>query len=84
VLDLTPDGTVRDVRLALGGVAHKPWRALRAEAALRGQPANSETFRTAAEAELADARPLRDNAFKIELARRVIAATLSDLTGDRT
>ncbi|MBB3997303.1 FAD binding domain-containing protein [Aureimonas pseudogalii] len=83
VLDLAPDGTVRDVRLALGGVAHKPWRALRAEAALRGRPANAETFRVAAEAELADARPLRDNAFKIELARRVIVTTLGDLTGDR-
>jgi xanthine dehydrogenase YagS FAD-binding subunit len=75
-------GTVRDVRLALGGVAHKPWRALKAEAALRGGPATAQAFRAAAEAELADAQPLRDNGFKIELAARTIVATLSELTGD--
>ena len=74
-------GTIRDARIALGGVAHKPWRARKAEAALIGRPATEATFRAAAEAELADAAPLRDNAFKIELARRVIAATLTDLTG---
>ena len=72
-------GVVGDVRLALGGVAHKPWRAWKAEAALRGQPATEASFRLAAEAELADARPLRDNAFKIELARRVITATLLEI-----
>jgi xanthine dehydrogenase YagS FAD-binding subunit len=73
--------TVKDVRLALGGVAHKPWRARKAEAALRGQPATDHAFRAAAEAELADARPLRDNVFKIELARRTITAVLSQLAG---
>ncbi len=73
------DGVVRDVRLALGGVAHKPWRAFRAEAALRGAPATAESFRRAAEAELDAAVPLRDNGFKIELARRVIADTLAQL-----
>jgi xanthine dehydrogenase YagS FAD-binding subunit len=67
------------VRIALGGVAHKPWRAERAEAALRGGPATEAVFRAAAEAELADAKPLRDNAFKIELAKRVIVDTLSKL-----
>ena len=72
-------GTIKDVRLALGGVAHKPWRAERAEAALRGGPATEATFRRAAEAELAQAQPLRDNAFKIELAKRVIADTLGKL-----
>jgi xanthine dehydrogenase YagS FAD-binding subunit len=77
------DGLIGDVRIALGGVAHKPWRATKAEAALRGQRATEENFRAAAEAELADARPLRDNGFKVELARRVVVATLSDLTGDR-
>lgn len=76
------NGTVRDVRLALGGVAHKPWRALRAEAALRGQAATAENFRAAAEAELADAKPLRDNAFKIELANRTITAVLEQLAGE--
>jgi xanthine dehydrogenase YagS FAD-binding subunit len=72
-------GTIKDVRLALGGVAHKPWRAERAEAALRGGPATEAAFRRAAEAELAAAQALRDNSFKIELARRVIADTLSKL-----
>ena len=75
-------GMVKDVRLALGGVAHKPWRAWRAEEALRGGPATVEAFRAAAEVELADAVPLRDNGFKIELARRTIAAVLGELAGD--
>src|ERR1700729_2591949 len=70
---------IKDVRIALGGVAHKPWRAERAEAALRGRPATEAAFRQAAEAELAAAQPLRDNAFKIELATRVIADTLGKL-----
>jgi xanthine dehydrogenase YagS FAD-binding subunit len=60
-------------------VAHKPWRAARAEAARRGRPATEAAFRQAAEAELASAQPLRDNAFKIELATRVIADTLGKL-----
>ena len=81
-LDRADDGSVRDVRLALGGVAHKPWRATAAEAALRGQPLTEAIARKAAEAELADAEPLRDNGFKIELAKRVIVATLMDLAGD--
>jgi xanthine dehydrogenase YagS FAD-binding subunit len=72
-------GVVRDVRLALGGVAHKPWRATRAEAALRGAPATAESFRGAAEAELAAARPLPGNAFKVPLARNAIVSTLLDL-----
>jgi xanthine dehydrogenase YagS FAD-binding subunit len=73
------DGVVRDVRLALGGVAHKPWRAWKAEAALRGTPATEETFQRAAEAELADAQPLPGNAFKVSLARNLIVRTLLDL-----
>lgn len=81
-LDVGEDGTVRDVRLALGGVAHKPWRADTAERALRGRPVGVESFRIAADAELADAAPLRDNAFKPELARRLISAVLGDLVGD--
>ena len=74
-------GTVKEARIALGGVAHKPWRALKAEAALRGGPATADAFRAAAQAELADARPLRDNGFKVELAQRTITAVLSDLAG---
>jgi xanthine dehydrogenase YagS FAD-binding subunit len=73
------NGTVRDVRLAIGGVAHKPWRALRAEAALRGKSATVENFRAAAEEELTEAKPLRDNAFKVELAARTITAVLQEL-----
>jgi xanthine dehydrogenase YagS FAD-binding subunit len=74
-------GIVTDVRLALGGVAHKPWRAAKAEALLKGGPANASAFRAAADAELADARPLNDNGFKIELAARTITAVLSELAG---
>jgi xanthine dehydrogenase YagS FAD-binding subunit len=73
------DGVVSDVRIALGGVAHKPWRARKAEAALIGQSPTEAHFAAAAEAELADARPLKDNGFKVELARRTIAATLMEL-----
>ena len=78
-LDVT-GGVVRDVRIALGGVAHKPWRAARAEAVLRGTPATEEMFGRAAEAELTDAQPLPGNAFKIPLARNVLVRTLLDLT----
>ncbi len=81
-LDVAEDGTVRDVRLALGGVAHKPWRARTAEAALRGRPATRASFLAAAEAELADAAPLSHNGFKVELARRTIVAVLGELAGD--
>ena len=73
------DGTVRDCRIALGAVAHGPWRAWRAEEELRGGPATAERFAAAAEAELAQARPLPDNAFKVPLARNLLTATLSDL-----
>jgi xanthine dehydrogenase YagS FAD-binding subunit len=78
-LDVDAGGMVRDVRLALGGVAHKPWRAVAAEAVLRGQPASEEQFARAAEAELAAAVPLSDNAFKIELAKRTMCAVLGTL-----
>ena len=74
------NGTIRNVRLALGGVAHKPWRASVAERQVVGESANDETFRRAAEAELAAARPYKFNSFKIELAKRVIVSTLSELT----
>ena len=84
-LELEDDGAdppvIRDVRIALGGVAHKPWRALQAEAVLRGMPATEENFRAAADAELAAAAPLRDNGFKIPMVRNTLAAVLRDLTG---
>ncbi|MFJ1997289.1 FAD binding domain-containing protein [Streptomyces asiaticus] len=73
------DGAVRDVAIALGGVAHKPWRAITAEAVLRGAPATRESFVDAAAAELAAARPLAGNAFKIPLARNTMVATLLEL-----
>ncbi len=73
-------GAIAGVRLALGGVAARPWRARRAEEALRGQPATEESFRRAADEELADARPLAGNAFKVELARRTLVAVLGQLT----
>jgi xanthine dehydrogenase YagS FAD-binding subunit len=78
-LDVT-DGIVREVRIALGGVASRPWRATKAEAMLRGAPATEEMFGQAAEAELADAQPLPGNAFKVPLARSVLVRTLLDLT----
>ena len=77
------DGVVRDARVALGGVAHKPWRATKAEEALQGEPIGEANFRAAAEIELEDAEPLRDNAFKVALARNVITRTLLDLSEDR-
>jgi xanthine dehydrogenase YagS FAD-binding subunit len=70
---------IKQVRLALGGVAPKPWRASLAEEALAGKTADEATFRQAAEAELQGAKPLRHNAFKIELAKRTIVAVLSEL-----
>jgi xanthine dehydrogenase YagS FAD-binding subunit len=82
------DGVLEDVRIALGGVAHKPWRAHRAEAALRGARPSAELFLAAADAELGDARPLEGidggNAFKVPLTRRTLAAVLRDLTTGET
>ena len=75
------NGMVRHVAIALGGVAHKPWRASKAEAALLGGPASVAAFHAAAMAEMADAKPLRDNAFKIELATRTLVAVLGELAG---
>jgi xanthine dehydrogenase YagR molybdenum-binding subunit len=76
-LELEGD-TVKDVRIALGGVAHKPWRAWKAERRCAGSRPPA-AFRAAAEAELSHARPLRDNGFKIELATRTLVAVLAEL-----
>lgn len=73
------DGVIGDVRLALGGVAHKPWRARRAEGQLRGAEPSAQIFAAAADAELADAVALPDNAFKIAMTRRLIVSTLNEL-----
>jgi xanthine dehydrogenase YagS FAD-binding subunit len=70
-------GTIRKARIALGGVAAKPWRAREAEALLEGAQATAQTFAKAADLALAEARPSGDNAFKIELARRIVTRALS-------
>jgi xanthine dehydrogenase YagS FAD-binding subunit len=77
------DGTVREVRIGLGGVAHKPWRARTAEEALVGTPATAANFRAAVETELAAARPLSGNAFKVPLARNVVVRMLTDLAEEQ-
>jgi xanthine dehydrogenase YagS FAD-binding subunit len=75
------DGSVRAAALALGGVAHKPWRVVAAEEALVGRPLDDATIAAASERALAGARPLRENAFKVELARRAIARALQTAGG---
>ena len=75
------DGRIRDLRLALGGVAHKPWRAVAAERTLLGAFPTPDAFARAADAELAPAVPQAHNAFKIPLAKRTIVAVLSELAG---
>jgi xanthine dehydrogenase YagS FAD-binding subunit len=68
---------IMDARLALGGVAHKPWRDAAAEAALRGQAANETTFKRAADLLLRDAKSFEHNGFKIDLARRTVVRALT-------
>jgi xanthine dehydrogenase YagS FAD-binding subunit len=78
------DGAVTSARIAFGGVAHRPWRAHRAEEVLLGRPATVEAFAAAADAELSSANPLRGNEFKVELTRNAMIATLAALgDGDR-
>ncbi|HZI40501.1 MAG TPA: xanthine dehydrogenase family protein subunit M [Gemmatimonadaceae bacterium] len=72
--------TIRDARVGLGGVATKPWRSAEAERALIGKPATEQTFRAAAEAALAGARPHRDNAFKVVLAKRTLVRALTEVS----
>ncbi|MGJ5748725.1 xanthine dehydrogenase YagS FAD-binding subunit [Streptomyces puniciscabiei] len=73
------DGVVRDARLALGAVASRPWRALAAERVLIGAPADAETYAAAADAELAAARPLPQNGYKVTLMRNLVVAELTGL-----
>jgi xanthine dehydrogenase YagS FAD-binding subunit len=80
MVDLAGDRSIKTARLALGGVAHKPWRAQKAEEALTGKEANEQTFRAAAEAELAAAKGYKHNSFKIELAKRAMVRALSTVT----
>lgn len=72
---------IKNVRIALGGIAHKPWRAFEAEIILNGVEANEENFRKAAEAELKNAKGFGHNDFKIELAKRTIVSVLKELAG---
>jgi xanthine dehydrogenase YagS FAD-binding subunit len=72
--------TIKSARLALGGVAHKPWRARKAEQVLAGQPSNEQSFRAAAEAELAAAKGYKYNFFKIELAKRALIQALGTVS----
>ncbi|OUC75725.1 FAD binding domain-containing protein [Gordonia lacunae] len=79
--EVSMDGDViGEARIALGGVAHKPWRAERAESVVRGQRPSAELFAAAADAELGDARALDGNEFKVPLARRTLVATLRELS----
>ncbi len=78
-MDVGEDGRISAARMALGGVGTKPWRASEAESILVGAPANDETFQHAARAELAHAKGLTGNSFKIDLARRTIVAVLRQL-----
>jgi len=77
MVDVDPGRRVRDARIALGGVAHRPWRVPDAERALIGRAAGDEAFRAAAARILDGAIPRRDNAFKIELARRGVVRALT-------
>ncbi|MDX2939260.1 FAD binding domain-containing protein [Streptomyces ipomoeae] len=83
-LQVAADGRIAEVRLALGGVATKPWRARIAEELLLGAEATDENFARAAAAELAPALPLSDNAFKIDLAQRTVVAVLRKLNAERS
>ncbi len=75
------DGVVRDVRIALGGVASRPWRASSAEALLRGARPTADRLWTCAEEALSGANPLPDNGYKVTLARNLIEAVLGELAG---
>ncbi|MGW2231759.1 FAD binding domain-containing protein [Streptomyces formicae] len=74
------DGVVREARIAFGAVASRPWRARAAERALTGGPVSAEAFAAAADAELAAARPLPHNGYKVTLLRNLVVAVLTELT----
>ncbi|MGB8508289.1 MAG: xanthine dehydrogenase family protein subunit M [Pyrinomonadaceae bacterium] len=77
------NGKIAAARLALGGVAHKPWRALDAEKILTGASANEQTFKAAADAAVRGAVPHKHNAFKIEMARRAVVRILNDVANGK-
>lgn len=73
--------TIKQARVAMGGVSHKPWRATEAEKVLIGKPADEKTFLQAAEAEMKAAKPLKHNAYKVELGKRAIIRALMQANG---
>ena len=75
------NGVIQHCRIALGGVAHKPWRSLEAEKALTGKPANENTFKMAAESAMRGAKKYKYNGFKPELAKRTIVRALTIVAG---
>ncbi len=75
------NNTIQGARIALGGVGTKPWRSLEAESVLQGKPLSGSAFQEAAEAAIAPAKPLTQNAFKVELAKRVLVRALESLAG---
>ncbi len=77
-------GRFKNVRIALGGVAHKPWRADKAEAMLEGKAPSLGLFAEAADAELVDARGHGQSKFKVPLTKRLIIAVLRDMTAGQT
>ena len=78
------DGVISEARIAFGGLAHKPWRATRAELELQGAEPTDDAFRRAADVELADASPLAENAFKIPMARNALITVLRGLAKQAT
>lgn len=78
------NGRIQSARLALGGVAHKPWRSVEAEKILTGASANKQTFMAAAEAAVKGAQPQKYNAFKVELAKRAIVRALDECATRKT
>jgi xanthine dehydrogenase YagS FAD-binding subunit len=81
VVLITEDGVIREGRIGLGGVATIPWRARSAEDVLRGASAGTEIFQAAAEAALIGVTPQRNNAFKVELAKRTVVQALAAVEG---
>jgi xanthine dehydrogenase YagS FAD-binding subunit len=80
-LDRAGDGTVRDARIVLGGVAHKPWRVPAAERRLIGSRLDASAIDDAARAAVDGAQPVRDNAFKVPLAQRAVARAIRTAAG---
>jgi xanthine dehydrogenase YagS FAD-binding subunit len=78
VIIATDRETITTARVAFGGVAHKPWRSIDAEAALKGRPATLTTYQAAADAAMSKAVGRGHNDFKIELAKRTLCRTLAD------